>query len=371
MTGKYLHIVAFNVPYPPDYGGVIDVYYKLKALKEAGIRTILHCYTYGRHPSKELEELCFKVFYYPRHSGLKYQFSKIPYIIATRSANTMPKNLLGDSFPVLFEGLHTTGPLMQCIRAGKKVLVRMHNVEHLYYRALYRTEKNPVSKLFFLLESKKLKGYEKILHQPDHILGISRHESDYLERTYGHTLYIPAFHRFDEVDVLPGTGSYILFHGNLEVAENYGILQDFALPVLAGASHPVVVAGKNPSRTLIRRLEHHSHIQLVADPSDQEMEDLIRNAQINLVLTRQSTGIKLKLLHALFRGRHCLVNPPMLEGSGLGDLCTLIRDRKELGEQLARLMKIPVPESAVLRRKKALKEYSNRAGAEKILRLIS
>jgi hypothetical protein len=101
------------------------------------------------------------------------------------------------------------------------------------------------------------------------------------------------------------------------------------------------------------------------------MEDLIRNAQINLVLTRQSTGIKLKLLHALFRGRHCLVNPPMLEGSGLGDLCTLIRDRKELGEQLARLMKIPVPESAVLRRKKALKEYSNRAGAEKILRLIS
>ena len=31
-----LHVVSFQVPFPPDYGGLIDVYYKLKALKEAG-----------------------------------------------------------------------------------------------------------------------------------------------------------------------------------------------------------------------------------------------------------------------------------------------------------------------------------------------
>ena len=27
-----VHIVSFNVPYPADYGGVIDVFYKLKSL---------------------------------------------------------------------------------------------------------------------------------------------------------------------------------------------------------------------------------------------------------------------------------------------------------------------------------------------------
>ncbi len=30
---KYLNIVSFNIPYPANYGGVIDVYYKLEALR--------------------------------------------------------------------------------------------------------------------------------------------------------------------------------------------------------------------------------------------------------------------------------------------------------------------------------------------------
>ena len=28
----HLHIVSFNVPWPADYGGVIDVYYRIKAV---------------------------------------------------------------------------------------------------------------------------------------------------------------------------------------------------------------------------------------------------------------------------------------------------------------------------------------------------
>lgn len=35
-----LHVVSFQVPFPPDYGGLIDVYYKLKALKEAGCSVV-------------------------------------------------------------------------------------------------------------------------------------------------------------------------------------------------------------------------------------------------------------------------------------------------------------------------------------------
>ncbi len=38
----HLHIIAFDIPFPPDYGGVIDVYYKIKTLSEAGVRIHLH-----------------------------------------------------------------------------------------------------------------------------------------------------------------------------------------------------------------------------------------------------------------------------------------------------------------------------------------
>lgn len=39
---KHLNIVAFDNPYPPTYGGVIDVYYKLKSLAETGLKIHLH-----------------------------------------------------------------------------------------------------------------------------------------------------------------------------------------------------------------------------------------------------------------------------------------------------------------------------------------
>ena len=43
-TLKELHVVAFDVPYPANYGGVIDIFYKVQALSEAGVKVHLHCY---------------------------------------------------------------------------------------------------------------------------------------------------------------------------------------------------------------------------------------------------------------------------------------------------------------------------------------
>ncbi|MCK4751384.1 MAG: glycosyltransferase family 1 protein [Bacteroidales bacterium] len=371
MSVKYLHIVSFNIPYPADYGGIIDIYYKLKALKKVGVNIILHCYVYGRQPAKELEDICFKVYYYSRDSGLKYFLSSNPYIVATRNAKSMPENLLGDPFPVLFEGLHGTSMIERCAQAKKKILVRAHNIEHHYYGFLSKSESNLFRKLFFRSESRKLKRYEHVLSMADHVLGIAKHETAYFERSYQNAVFIPAFHRFDEVTSIPGTGEYILFHGNLGVPENSEVFLFLLRTVLSKISYPVIVAGKNPSERFRRKLSRHTQINLIANPDDEQMEELIRNAQLNLLYTSQSTGIKLKLLHALFAGRHCLVNQLMVEGSGLDHLCSMVEDHKDLPGKIEELMKAPFGDNQIRARKKALQDHTNRAGAEKILRLIS
>ena len=43
-----IHVVSLQVPFPPDYGGVIDIYYKLKAFRAAGYEVYLHTYQYDR-----------------------------------------------------------------------------------------------------------------------------------------------------------------------------------------------------------------------------------------------------------------------------------------------------------------------------------
>jgi hypothetical protein len=72
---KHLNIISFNVPYPPDYGGVIDVFNKIRWLSEIGVGIYLHVFTYNRPADKELEKYCEKVFYYKRKTGLRNQFS--------------------------------------------------------------------------------------------------------------------------------------------------------------------------------------------------------------------------------------------------------------------------------------------------------
>lgn len=370
MSAKYLHIVSFNIPYPADYGGVIDIFYKIKALKDAGVQIILHCYAYGRQPSKELEDLCFEVHYYNRTSGIKYFLTSDPYIVTTRNANTMPKSILGDSFPVLFEGLHSTAMLERCKAANKKTLVRAHNIEHNYYHSLSRIERNLFRKLFLSTEARKLKRYESILNSSDHILSIARHESSYFESNYGNSHYIPAFHKFQDVTSLDGSGTYILYHGNLAVPENSEMFLKLVRTVLSKIRIPIIVAGKNPSGRFMKKLALHSHIKLVPNPSDSELDKLVRNAHINLLNTAQSTGIKLKLLHALFAGRHCLVNPHMVEGTGLSALCTVSDEEKTLAQSLNNLMNKPFTKAQIAERKMALMEFSNRVNAEKIVRLL-
>lgn len=162
---KKLHIVSFDVPYPPNYGGVIDVFYKIKKLHEIGITIYLHCYEYGRGKQDELNKYCEKITYYKRNTATRSLFSKIPFIVKTRNSLTLTQNLLADNHPILFEGLHTTFPLINHNFTNRKILVRTHNIEHLYYKGLKKSETSNRKKLFFEIESKKLKNYEPILNK--------------------------------------------------------------------------------------------------------------------------------------------------------------------------------------------------------------
>ncbi|MBK8845625.1 MAG: mannosyltransferase, partial [Bacteroidetes bacterium] len=105
---KHLHIISFDIPYPANYGGVIDVFYKIKALSAIGIKIHLHCFEYNRAPHAILNELCTVVHYYPRNTARSKLFNRQPYIVVSRTSDDLIKNLLHDDYPILMEGLHST-----------------------------------------------------------------------------------------------------------------------------------------------------------------------------------------------------------------------------------------------------------------------
>src|SRR6185312_5311620 len=108
LPNHELHIVAFDIPYPPDYGGAIDLFYKIKNMAAEGAEIYLHCFEYRAQRAKELEQYCRQVWYYKRKTGLAGISLKVPYIVYSRRSEALLRNLQGVDAPILFEGVHTT-----------------------------------------------------------------------------------------------------------------------------------------------------------------------------------------------------------------------------------------------------------------------
>ncbi len=364
---QFLHVVAFNVPYPPNYGGIIDNYYKLKALHDKGVNVILHAFLYGRSEDRALESVTEKVYYYKRNQSPLLFFSKLPFIVVSRKSKILEEQLLSDNYPVLFEGLHTTFLLPRCIAAGKQVFVRTHNIEHRYYGLLASSERNLIRKAYLKTEALKLKRYEDILDKASRIFAISLTDYSYFWEKYGNALHVSAFHKHNDINSKQGKGNYILVHGDLSVPDNEKAVSYLVKNVLSKIEHRVIIAGKDPNKFLVNLCRKYPNLELISSPKEEQMDQLISDAHINLMYTFQHTGLKLKLLHSLYTGRFCMANPLMLSGSGLEALCVVYRSPAEALNSIEILMGDAFDTREIEKRKKALKDYHNDSNADKII----
>jgi len=302
MTSPDLHIVTFAVPYPANYGGAIDVWNRLAALKSLGLRIHLHCFVYGSFtPQAKLNEVAEKVHYYPRVVRPVLFSRGQPYIITSRKSKELLKNLTADQSPVLFEGIHTSGFADQL--KGRKLLLRAHNVEHQYYAELANQSRG-VKSLIFRRESLCLQDIEQNLAKTfDVVLAISPRDKEWFETHGANTILMPPFHGLDQPNILTGRGQYLLYQGDLSIEINQEAVLDMINRIPSDAGYPVVVAGRSGDKAFEEKLARYPNIRREADVSQEKMIELIQNAHIILVHSLHGSGMKLKIFPALFHGR--------------------------------------------------------------------
>jgi hypothetical protein len=374
MSEIHLHIISFDIPFPANYGGVIDVFYKLRALHSAGVKIHLHCFEYHRKPAPELNKFCYDVHYYPRKTGFFSALSRKPYIVYSRRSKELLKNLCKDDHPILFEGLHSCYYLSHKLLKERIKIYRESNIEHQYYYHLFKAEKNLFKKFFFLFSGLKLRAFQNQLAHSDLMLTVSREDNSYLASKFNNVKveYLPSFHRDDDINIMPGKGDYILYQGNLSVVENSKAAEFLVSKVIGGSDLKLVIAGLNPPESLLRIAKKYENVMLIQNPSEDKMIDLIRFAHINMMVTFQPTGLKLKILNALFNGRFCLVNQEMVIGTELSILCEIANNPSSLREKATELMKRSFTEVMILERKQALMHWhSNKENCKNLLNLLS
>ena len=369
---RTLHIVAFDVPFPANYGGVIDIYYKIKAIYEEGIDIKLHVYNYGRKLSKsELSKYCSEINYYSRKIYKNPFMGTLPYIVNSRNSSDLLNNLQKDQAPILFEGLHCTYYLAHPSLQNRVKILRTHNIEHHYYKHLENSESKYFKKYFFRIEAEKLKKHQEILKHAYIIAAISPNDTSYFNKKFGNTIYIPAFHSNNKLGKPDNKGDFVLYHGNLSVPENYNAAKQLILNVFSKIKTRAIIAGNNPPKELITLCNMHQNVELKYNLSTDEIHQLIKNAHINVLYTNQNTGIKLKLLNALYLGRFSIVNSLMVEGSGLEKLCTISNNFQNIIQNINTLIKTDYTENHYTDKKLFLeKKFNNTIGVQKLIKHI-
>ena len=169
------------------------------------------------------------------------------------------------------------------------------------------------------------------------MLVVSQKDTIYLKRQFKNNkvFYLPSFHQNNKVTAIPGKGDYVLYHGNIEVPENTRAAEYLINEVFSGLDSKLIIAGMNPPENIKKLGRKYNNIEVVSNPDDEKMFDLIKNAHINLLVTFQATGLKLKLLNTLYNGRFCLVNDKMLNGTRLDDLCVIGNNASELKQKIS------------------------------------
>jgi hypothetical protein len=373
---RYLHIVCLDVPWPADYGGAIDMMNRIMMLKKLGIGIHLHYFSYNeRGMPNELNQFCESIHVYERKTGHKGLSARLPYIISSRINEELIENLNKDNKPILLEGLHCTGILPRLNLTNRKVVVRMHNEESVYYRELARSEPSLLKKLFFLNESRLIRKYNH--HLPDECIYacVSQEDMNVLyEKYHLHKVkFLATFPAWQKVNGEEGIGHLCLYHGNLSVPENEQAAIWLLQEVFMKVRKPFVIAGKKPSRRLQKLAHLCQHTCLVSDPSEAEMNDLIRKAHINVLpcFNKNITGIRLKLLHALFEGRHCIVNEPMVKGTGLEAACHTGTTANGFASIIAQLYHQPFTDDEIRLRRRLLGDtYNNEKNTQQLIQWL-
>src|SRR5438128_5949873 len=121
------------------------------------------------------------------------------------------------------EGVHCTYPVLDKRFENRKKFVRIHNMEHQYYKQLFSCSHHAFKKMYYWWESYLLKQYERqLVNKATAFWAVTQKDAMYYRIGLGcQTMdYLPLFLPSWQVQCKEGMGTFCLYHGDLSVDEN-------------------------------------------------------------------------------------------------------------------------------------------------------
>ncbi len=370
MMDKHLHIVAHDVPLPSDSGILKELVFLTKALHSQGILLHLHCF--GKEKPESLEPFCHELHLYPKKQGHKGYTLALPYSVSSRSDKSLVQRLSADRFPILFAGLKTVSPLLDpSFSKERKIVVRMLRNEQLHFRDLSGLCPWGSQKIFYAIESFRFGRLMRKLSTGSFQFAVSPEYKAIKPRSLDGCTLVDQLIEMPFMMPQQGTGNFCLYHGNLSKTEHAYAANWLLQNVFNTLEVPFVIAGDNPSEQLEQAAHEKMHTCLVSNPSEKELQDLIKKAQVNLLpsfVGQCNTGL---LYQSLAMGRHVLTNTSGNCEMGIESTCHVAESNAAFIQMTETLFNQPFDATSHEARASFLNgKYNNEKGINTLIRML-
>jgi glycosyl transferase family 1 len=335
MSDKNLHIVSFDNPYPPNYGGVIDVFYKIKALHQIGYSIHLHCFVKEVPEEYEvLKSISAEVYFYKISQSPLYFFSKLPFSVISRNDSKLAENISRIKAPVLFEGLKTTCLVHDYRLKDYVKILRLQNIEEDYFNGISKSEESFLKKVLFKIEAWKYQKYKDVFSKFNSVISLSKFENEIMTEYCENPIYIPVFHGNEKVVPLDGFGDYAIYHGDLNTSDNRKCVAFLIDAFRKIPEYKLIIASGSNEELVKRQIGDAQNIQFVKLQGFSHLKELLQKSHISISWSFQKSGTKLKAINSLFNTRFCIINENIIDDDVVSELCTLVNNQEELTAQI-------------------------------------
>ncbi|WP_168121089.1 glycosyltransferase family 4 protein [Paenibacillus sp. HB172176] len=318
-------IACSDFPYPADHGGRVDTWGRIKVLSELGWQIdLVVC---GKTtPTAEEKEVVLRyvadIRLCDRRSRILDLLHPDPLQVRSRTALRHVK-LNGPYDYVLLEGDYVYPILDNPEVRSDMAILRVHNDESIYFKALARSSSHPLHKLYYTIESGKFVRHErKLRSRIDKHLFISNKEFEKF-RMGNET----ASSRFLPPPVTSGSfrsnsfaSKQVVFIGSLFMPNNREGIEWYLTHVheklLENPEYSFVIAGNSRGGSL-DWLKRYNLSRVVVHDSPESLDGIYEQGCLFVNPMQNGAGVKLKTIEAIQNGLPVVSTSVGSEGTGL------------------------------------------------------
>ena len=360
----HIHIVYKKAALSSISGDQTDLVHMVKALKEIGQNIHLHCFYPERIQLDSIAMDCQKIHAYC--STLKGHPHKPSFI--KEEINRLKDNLMHDDAPIIFHGFYSSVLHLDFIGLeDRRILIRLLREEPAYLLNLAKVTPWGMMKFRYLNEYiRSLGKYKQLLQKTIVVSSFSLGKKARNSRT------ISSFKGQITPFFKEGNGSFCLYFGDLSKMENEYTARWLLEHIFNKLEIPFVVAGSNPTASLEQAAHVRMHTCLVSNPSDLELSELIKKAQVVLMPSFIEQQSQDNILKSLLWGRHVLVNNKATQESAFARWMEIAETPELFRAKIESLFAQPFQEAEKNRRLEEIESLgSDATKARELISLLS